>query len=45
MEAGLTDHVWTTAELLGHRVPADFLDTLNEVVDIFPDLEVVHHVN
>lgn len=45
MEAGLTDHVWTTAELLGYRVPADFLDMLDEMVDIFPALEVVHHVN
>lgn len=40
MEAGLTDHVWTTTELLGYRVPADFLDTLDEMVDLFPDPEV-----
>lgn len=45
MEAKLTDQVWTTAELLGHRVPANFLDKLDEMVNIFPDPEVVHHVN
>lgn len=45
MEAGLTDHVWTTAELLGYRVPADFLDQLDKMADIFPDPDIVHHVN
>lgn len=39
-EAGLTDHVWTTAELPGYRVPADFLDTLDEMADLFPDPEL-----
>jgi IS1 family transposase len=45
MEAGLTDHVWTTADLLGYRVPADFLDKLDKMVNIFPDPDTVHHVN
>jgi len=45
MEAGLTDHVWATAELLGYRVPADFLDELDKMADIFPDPDIAHHVN
>jgi IS1 family transposase len=28
MAAGITDHVWTTSELLSYRVPAKFLDQL-----------------
>jgi IS1 family transposase/transposase-like protein len=28
MSAGITDHVWTTTELLSYRVPAQFLDEL-----------------
>jgi hypothetical protein len=28
MAAGITDHVWTTQELLSYRVPAAFLDKL-----------------
>ena len=32
MAASLTDHVWTTTELLSYRVPPHFLDAL-------PDLE------
>lgn len=39
MEAGLTDHVWTTKELLGYRVPAAFLEQLDEMADIFPELD------
>jgi hypothetical protein len=27
MAAGMTDHIWSTSELLGYRVPAPFLDT------------------
>jgi len=38
MAAGITDHVWTTAELLGCRVPAPFLDTLQAIKHLFPDL-------
>ena len=28
MSAGITDHVWTTAELLSYRLPTQFLDEL-----------------
>jgi hypothetical protein len=45
MAAGMTDHVWTTAELLGHRVPATFLDKLAALEHLFPNLDSVHHVN
>jgi IS1 family transposase len=37
MEAGLTDHVWTTNELLGYRVPAAFLEQLDKMADMFPE--------
>ncbi len=40
MAAGLTDHLWTTAELLGYRVPATFLDTLASLKHVFPPLDV-----
>lgn len=42
MAAGMTDHVWTTAELLSYRVPVAFLDRLHEVELLFPSLEPVH---
>ncbi len=42
MAAGLTDHVWTTAELLSYRVPAAFLDRLHEIEHLFPSLDHVH---
>jgi len=45
MAAGMTDHVWTTAELLGYRVPAPFLDTLDAIQHLFPALDDAHHVN
>jgi hypothetical protein len=35
----LTDHVWTTKESLGCFVPAAFLEQLDEVMDIFPELD------
>src|SRR5262249_53005804 len=37
MDAGLTDHVWTTMGLLGHFVPAA-LEQFDEMIDIFPEL-------
>ena len=43
MAAGLTDHVWTTAELLSYRVPATFLDRLHEIAHLFPPLDEAHH--
>lgn len=46
MAAGMTDHVWTTAELLGYRVPAPLLDTLDAIQHLFPELDdEAHHVN
>jgi hypothetical protein len=44
MAAGMTDRAWTTAELLGYRVPATFLDTLDEMEHLFPDPDSAHHV-
>jgi IS1 family transposase/transposase-like protein len=42
MAAGMTDHVWTTTELLSYRVPAPFLDTLHQLEHLFPSFEDVH---
>ena len=39
MTAGITDHVWTTTELLSYRVPAQFLDQLSEMKHLFPPLQ------
>src|SRR5690606_25876532 len=38
MAAGITDHVWTAAELLSYRVPAQFLDKLAAFELLFPAL-------
>jgi IS1 family transposase len=43
MAAGITDHVWTTTELLSYRVPAPFLDRLPELEHLFPMFDSVHH--
>ncbi len=45
MAAGITDHVWSTAELLGYRVPAAFLDTLESIQHLFPALDDAYHVS
>ncbi len=45
MAAGITDHVWTTSELLSYRVPPQFLDQLSEIGSLFPPLEQVHQVS
>jgi hypothetical protein len=45
MAAGLTDHVWTTEELLAYRVPVEFLDHLRTIEHLFPAWQVVHHSN
>lgn len=42
MAAGITDHVWTTTELLSYRVPALFLDQLPEMEHLFSPLQQVH---
>jgi len=43
MAAGMTDHVWTTNELLSYRVSAAFLDQLRDVEHLFPSWDEVHH--
>lgn len=37
MAAGLTDHIWSTSELLSYRVPADCLNEIAELKSLFPD--------
>jgi transposase-like protein/IS1 family transposase len=39
MAAGITEHVWTTSELLSYRVPAEFLERLSMMGRLFPALE------
>jgi hypothetical protein len=43
MAAGLTDHVWTTNELLSYRVSAAHLDQLREIEHLFPSWDKFHH--
>jgi hypothetical protein len=43
MAAGLTDHVWTTHELLSYRVSAAFLDQLHTIEYLFPRWDEFHH--
>ncbi len=43
MAAGLTDHVWTTHELLAYRVPVAFLDQLPTIEHLFPEWDRAHH--
>jgi len=45
MAAGLTDHIWTTGELLAYRVPVEFLDQLRTIEHLFPEWNGVHHSN
>ncbi len=45
MAAGITDHVWTTAEILSYRVPAQFLDKLSELELLFALPEQTHQGN
>jgi hypothetical protein len=45
MAAGMTDHVWSTNELLSYRVPAAFLDSLEASKHLFPPLDATHHVS
>jgi len=42
MAAEITDHVWSTTELLSYRVPAQFLDQLSKIKPLFALLEEVH---
>jgi len=43
MAAGMTDHIWTTNELLSYRVSAAFLDQLRDVEHLFPSWDEFHH--
>ena len=43
MAAGMTDHVWTTNELLSYRVSAAFLAQLQESEHLFPSWDEFHH--
>lgn len=38
MAAGITDHVWSTEELLSYRVPAWFIEELHALEHLFPVL-------
>lgn len=42
MAAGITNHIWTTTELLSYRVPLHFLETLSKIEPLFPSLEQVN---
>ncbi len=42
MAAGLTDHVWTTSELLSYRVPVHFLEQLTTMTSLFPEIRETH---
>ena len=42
MAAGITDHVWSTTELLSYRIPAQFLDQLSKTDSLFALLEEGH---
>jgi IS1 family transposase len=42
MAAGITDHVWTTQELLSYRVPAAFLDKLQGFDHWFQPIKDTH---
>jgi len=42
MAADITDHIWTTTELLSFRVPAQFLDQLSKIKPLFALPDAVH---
>jgi hypothetical protein len=43
MAAGLTEHLWSTTELLSYRVPPRFLDELAKLQSLYPSFEDTHH--
>lgn len=45
MAAGMTDHVWSTPELLSYRVPASLVERLETIKHLFPSLDDVHQGN
>ena len=42
MAAGVADHVWSTSELLSFRLPAQFIDNMNDLEQLFKLLELPH---
>jgi len=42
MAIGMTDHMWTTTELLSYRAPIQFLDTLSQLEQLFPHPDHIH---
>jgi len=42
MAAGITDHIWSTSELLSYRVPAAFFDKLPQLEYLFPEPDINH---
>ncbi|EDN67498.1 conserved hypothetical protein [Beggiatoa sp. PS] len=42
MAASITDHIWTTSELLSYRVPAPFIDELPQLEYLFPNPDKIH---
>jgi IS1 family transposase len=45
MAAGLTEQVWTTDEVLSYRVPAPFVDQLDQLEHLFPQPEQIYQGN
>lgn len=43
MAAGITDHIWTTTELLSYRVPVWFLDQMWQITRLYPPLDFDVH--
>jgi len=42
MAAAMTDHLWTTTELLSYRVPSWFIDHLQMLEHLFPHPDLAH---
>ena len=42
MATGLTDHIWTTSELLSFRLPAQFIDNMENLEKLFKLIELPH---
>jgi len=43
LAARLTDHVWTTTELLSYRVSPQFLNALPDLEHLYPPFDETHH--
>jgi IS1 family transposase len=42
MAAGITDHIWTTQELLSYRVPVSFVERRHELDHLFQPIEYAY---